>query len=156
METVLEIDNYFRFPIDTQTWEVRKNTRQVCYKLQSLWAGRIFGHEEILQGFNRRCRVRCETDVSLAYIPGEKMKRWPAERVDFLRKNMRLLDLDHILAKMGRFQKEKAKRNEAILDASSVNSHDFSGARGQFVMTTNYQRIQKLLPWINKCRQNLT
>lgn len=36
METVLEIDNYFRYPIDTKSWEVRKNTRQVCYKLQSL------------------------------------------------------------------------------------------------------------------------
>ena len=111
METVLEIDNYFRFPIDSHSWEIRKNSREVLYKLQSLWCGRIFGHEELLQGFKRRCRVRCLTDVTLAYIPGDKMMRWPKERIDFLRKNMRLLDLDHILKKINRYSKEKAKRN---------------------------------------------
>ena len=129
----MEIDNYFRFPIDKKCWEVRKNTRKVRYKLQSLWCGRIFGHEEILQGYRRRCRVRCLTNCSLIYVNGDVLKRWPAERVEFLRKNMRLLDLDHILSKINRFQKEKAKRNEAILDASSLNCHDFSGERSQFM-----------------------
>jgi len=33
METIIEIDSYFRYPVDTQTWEVRKTTRQVKYKL---------------------------------------------------------------------------------------------------------------------------
>lgn len=27
METVIEIDSYFRYPVENQTWEVRKTTR---------------------------------------------------------------------------------------------------------------------------------
>lgn len=156
METVIEIDNYFRYPIDKKCWEIRKNTRQVLYKLQGLWCGKVFGHEEFLQGYKRRCRVRCLSDVTLSYINNSKLERWPAERVEYLRKHMRLLDLDHILSKISRYQKEKAKRNEAILDASSLNCHDFSGARSQFVSGNNSYKIQKLLPWIAKCRQNTT
>ena len=48
METVIEIDSFFRYPVDKQTWEVRKQTRQVKYKLQDLWKGSMFGHEEII------------------------------------------------------------------------------------------------------------
>ena len=33
METIIEIDSYFRFPVNNQTWEVRKTTRQIRYKL---------------------------------------------------------------------------------------------------------------------------
>lgn len=33
METILEIDSYFRIPIDKKSWEIRKNTRKICYKL---------------------------------------------------------------------------------------------------------------------------
>mmetsp|Transcript_24946 Transcript_24946/g.33412 ORF Transcript_24946/g.33412 Transcript_24946/m.33412 type:complete len:142 (+) Transcript_24946:1411-1836(+) len=84
------------------------------------------------------------------------MKRWPPERVEYLRKQMRILDLDHIVNKITRYYKEKAKRNEAILDGASLNCHDFSGARSQFMQVNAQQKIQKLLPWINKCRQNST
>ena len=155
-ETIIEIDSYFRYPIDKKSWEIRKNTREVCYKLQGLSPGKIFGHEELLQGYKRRCRVRCLTNCSLIYIHGDKIKNWPQKFVDDLRKNMRLLDLDHITSKIMRYQNEKAKRNQAILDASSLNCHDFSGDRSTFMENHNIQKVQKLLPWINKCRQNTT
>ncbi len=78
METVIEIDSYFRYPVDKQTWEVRKQTRQILYKLQNLWKGQIFGHEEILQGYNRRCRVKCLTECTLIKVSGKDFeKRWP-------------------------------------------------------------------------------
>ena len=59
----------------------------------------------------------------------EIMNRWPEAQVAELRKNMRILDLDYIVDKISRFYKEKTKRNTAILDASKLNCHDFSGAR---------------------------
>ena len=68
METIIEIDSYFRYPIDSRKWEVRKTTRQIRYKLTNLRKGAFFGHEEILQGFKRRCRVRCQTNCSLIYL----------------------------------------------------------------------------------------
>ena len=69
---------------------------------------------------------------------------------------MRILDLDYIVDKISRFYKEKTKRNTAVLDASRLNCHDFSGARSQFMQNNNQRQIDKMLPWINKARQNTT
>jgi len=157
METVMEIDSYFRYPINKQTWEVRKRTRQIQYKMQNLWKGNIFGHEEILQGYKRRTRVRCLTDCSLIYVNGDDLeKRWPQDQVEKLRSTMRNLDLDFIVNKITTFYKERTKRNEAVLDASGLNCHDFSGARSQFMQHNRQRQIEKMLPWINKARQNST
>ena len=48
METIIEIDNFFRFPVNKNEWEVRKRTRKIQYRLQELRKGAIFGHEEML------------------------------------------------------------------------------------------------------------
>jgi len=48
METIVEIDNFFRFPVSKNEWEIRKRTRRIQYKLQELNKGAIFGHEEML------------------------------------------------------------------------------------------------------------
>ena len=69
---------------------------------------------------------------------------------------MRILDLDHIVNKIDRYYKEKTKRNTALLDGSKLNCHDFSGARSQFLQSNNQRQIDKMLPWINKARQNST
>ena len=77
METIIEVDTYFRYPVNKQSWEVRKKTKQIRYKLQQFWKGAFFGHEEIIQGYNRRCRVRCLSDCCLVYISGSEItKRW--------------------------------------------------------------------------------
>ena len=36
METIIETDSYFRYPIDSKKWEIRKTTRQIRYKLTDL------------------------------------------------------------------------------------------------------------------------
>ena len=33
METMIAMDKYFRYPVDSQHWEVRKTTRKIKYKL---------------------------------------------------------------------------------------------------------------------------
>ena len=69
---------------------------------------------------------------------------------------MRILDLDHIVNKIERYTKEKKKRNTALLDGSKLNCHDFSGVRSQFLNRNNQRQLDKLLPWINKARNNST
>lgn len=102
--------------------------------MQDLWKGSVFGHEEIIQGSNRRCRIRCLTDCTLIYVSGSQLlNRWPSVQIDVLKKNMRSLDLDYIVDKIERYGKEKTKRNTTVLDASNMNCHDFSGARSQFM-----------------------
>lgn len=137
METIIETDNYFRYPVDKQTWEIRKTTKQIKYKLQDLCRGNIFGHEEILQKYNRRCRVRALSDCTLVYINHDQVKKWPQEHVEQMKKKMRILDLDHIVTKIENSYKEKTQRNTMVLEASKLNSHDFSGGRSQFLGQNN-------------------
>jgi len=33
METIIEIESFFKFPVDRHTWEIRKTTRRIQYKL---------------------------------------------------------------------------------------------------------------------------
>ena len=157
METSIEIDNYFRFPVDRQKWQVRKTTRQICYRLQELKKGAIFGHEEILQGGKRRCRVRSYKDCTLIAIKEDYFKnRWPRESTEVLRATMRNLDLDFIVSKIERFYKKRKLQNTAVLDASKLNCQDYSGSRYAFLESVNQTQIDKMLAWMNKARQNAT
>lgn len=69
------------------------------------------------------------------------LKRWPSERVEYLKKNMRNLDLDFMVNKITRYYKEKTKRNAAILDGAQINCHDFSGERAQFMKMNEQNKI---------------
>ena len=138
METIIEIDSYFRCPVNVQTWEIRKTTRTIRYKLQDLWKGSMFGHEEIMQSCNRRCRVRALTDCTLIYInSAEISNKWEEDYRAKLREKMRCLDLDYLMNKINRYYVEKTKRNMAVLDSSSLNAHDFSGSRSGFMQSNN-------------------
>lgn len=48
METIIEIDDYNRYPIGIKTWEVVKTTQLIKYKVEELHERDIFGHQEIL------------------------------------------------------------------------------------------------------------
>ena len=140
METIIEIDSFFRYPIDSRKWEVRKTTRQIRYRLTDLKKGAFFGHEEILQGFKRRCRVRCNANCSLIYLNRGQHghwapDRWAPDQVEKLKKGMRILDLDYIVGKIDRFCDEKSRKNTAVFDASKVNSFDVLGMRSQGMHT---------------------
>jgi len=47
MQTVIEVDEYYRIPFGTNEWQVQKTTKQIQYKLRELGRGDMFGHEEI-------------------------------------------------------------------------------------------------------------
>lgn len=49
LETFIEIDSYFKIPIKSDEWEVRKQTKQLRYRVANVKRGGWFGHEEILQ-----------------------------------------------------------------------------------------------------------
>ena len=50
MHTRFEIDTHFKYPIAACEWELRKETKQFCYKLQTIQTGQLVGLEEILNG----------------------------------------------------------------------------------------------------------
>jgi CRP-like cAMP-binding protein len=57
-ETVFEIDEYFKIPVEKKQWHVRRKTKRYIYKIRELTRGSIFGHEELFQKSDRNCRVK--------------------------------------------------------------------------------------------------
>ena len=137
---------------------MRKKTRQIRYKLADLFKGTLFGHEEIMQGYKRRCRVRCLTNCSLIYLNRDQHKRWAPDRwkpaqIEMVNKNMRILDLDYIVEKISRYNNEKTRLNIAVLDSAKLNCHDLLGLRSNYLHNNeNKNQMSKLMPWINKAR----
>ena len=130
METIIEIDSFFKIPVDRSRWEIRKTTRRIQYKLQELSKGSMFGHEEMLMGYDRRCRIRALTNCTLIYINKPEMDIcFPHEQFEVLRSKMRNLELNDIVRKIGRYYKDKAVTNQAILDATKVNTENFGGRK---------------------------
>ena len=90
----------------------------------------MFGHEEILLGYDRRCRIRALTNCTLIYINKPEMDIcFPPEQFNVLRGKMRNLELDQIVKKIGKYYKDKATTNQAILDATKVNTDNFGGRK---------------------------
>lgn len=86
VETVIEIDDFRKYPIGNQSWEVLKTTRRLQYRLRELKAGTLFGHEELLLNIKRRCRVRCTTNCEVIYLNKEEFfEAFPKSELQKLR-----------------------------------------------------------------------
>ena len=145
METIIEVESFFKFPVDRQRWEVRKTTRRIQYKLQELSKGSMFGHEEMLQGYTRRCRIRALTNCTLIYINKEEMDIcFPKKQFEQLKSKMRNLELDSIVKKIGKYYSVKATNNKAILDATKVNHENFNGRKMKLMQPTDQSKVNRL------------
>lgn len=145
IETILEVEDYHKFPIGNQSWEILKTVKRIQYRLKEIKAGTIFGYEEMLLGIKRRCRVRCTTVCEVIYINKEEFYEcFPKPEVEKLRKELKEIDLDYIVEKIYRLQFDKRQNNQAILDATQVNPHNIYGGRADPPDQVSFRRIIKL------------
>lgn len=68
VETELEISNQIRYPISSQQWETKIIRKRVQYRVQELGPKDMFGHEEMLDGVPRKCRVVSVTQGELYFV----------------------------------------------------------------------------------------
>lgn len=130
IETIIEVEDYHKFPIGNQSWEILKTVKRIQYRLKEIKAGTIFGYEELLLGMKRRCRVRCTTVCEVIYVNKEEFYEcFPKPEVEKLRKELKEIDLDYIVEKIYRLQFDKRQNNQAILDATQVNPNNIYGGR---------------------------
>ena len=110
-----------------------------------------------MQNFDRRTRVRALSDCKLIYINKDELYRtFPQAQIKSLETMMRNLDLDYLVKKIENQYKSRKNINNAILDATGVNKHDFSGERSSFIGVLNQKAINKLQPWLEKARKKTT
>ena len=101
METVIEIDYFYKIPINKKQWHVRRTTKKLMYKLKDLSKGGMVGHEEMLQGLDRKCRLRAITHCSLIYCNKDAfLNQIPKKYIDWLRETMTDFDINQIASKI--------------------------------------------------------
>lgn len=69
---------------------------------------------------------------------------------------VRNLDLDHIVNKIESQYKNRKHLNDAILDATGVNKHDFAGDRSTLIGAGPLRTMNRLHPWLDKARKKET
>lgn len=53
-ETVIEMEQNLKYPIDADSWEIRRTTKIIKYSIRKLEKSDYFGHEEILNDVKKR------------------------------------------------------------------------------------------------------
>ena len=48
MEVIIEVEQYQKHPIGRKKWELTTTVRKFIYRVRTLEAGDIFGHEELI------------------------------------------------------------------------------------------------------------
>ena len=81
---------------------------------------------------------------------------FPPEQFEVLRGKMRNLELNDIVKKIGRYYKDKAVTNQAILDATKVNTENFGGRKMKLMGDSQQKQVNKLEPWLTKAKSNRT
>lgn len=80
-----------------------KTTKRLLYKMSELKEGEIFGHDELLLGIKRRCRVRAVTVCEIIYLnKSEFFQAFPRLEVQKMKEKTRDLDLNAIVEKITR------------------------------------------------------
>ena len=130
IETIIEIEEYNKFPVGNKSWEIMKTVKRLQYRLKEIKAGTMFGYEEMLLGIKRRCRVRCTTVCEVIYINKDEFRKhthvfitfideaFPKPEVEKLRRELKEIDLDQIVERIQRLNQYKRMQNQAILDAT--------------------------------------
>lgn len=105
----------------------------------------------------RRTRVRALTNCKLIYINKDDLYRYfPQEQITQLEAMMRNLDLNYLVEKIENQYKSRKHLNDAILNATGVSKHDFSGERGSFMGAGALKTINRLQPWLDRARKKET
>jgi CRP-like cAMP-binding protein len=153
IETIVEIEEYHKYPIGNQSWEILKTCRRLQYRLREIKSGTLFGYEEMLLGIKRRCRVRCLTTCDVIYLNKNDFNEYfPKNEVAKLRQDLKEVDLDKIVERIYRLNYDKKQQNTAILDATQVNPSNVFGGRSE----APDKKILRLYPWLEKARTNKT
>jgi hypothetical protein len=93
----------------------------------------------------------------LVYLnKNDLFRTFPNAQVEQLRAMSRNLDLDYIVNKIEIQYKNRKYLNDAVLNATGVNKHDFSGDRSSFIGVGSLKTINKLQPWLEKARKKET
>lgn len=63
------MEQNIKYPIDAETWEIKRTLKRIIYSIRKLEKSDYFGHEEILSNqLKRTTQVICKTRCRILYI----------------------------------------------------------------------------------------
>ena len=68
MESILDIDLFYKCPSSYNKWTITKMTRRVKFKVKELKEGDFFGHDEIINEWTRNSRVYSLHESQVFYM----------------------------------------------------------------------------------------
>jgi len=124
VETIIDIDEYNRYPIDIKTWEIVKTTKRIRYKIEELGKAQIFGHNELVLEIPRQTTIKCLEETNILYLNKEVfLDPKVIEPVDMqlIKRLVQPIDVVKIATAVQSIRFNSKMRTDAILNATQMN-----------------------------------
>jgi hypothetical protein len=121
-----------KYPKDTKSWEIQRQTKILQYHIRDLSTAHYFGHEELLSTIKfRQSRVKCLTQCQILYINKDDFieQFWPSTLKQLKDRHSHMIEIDFIMKNIITYTAMKNKKSKAILDATKVNPVNLHGDR---------------------------
>ncbi|CAI2366556.1 unnamed protein product [Moneuplotes crassus] len=151
MESVVEVENTYRYPVGPKKWEYKKITRRLSYRVKELKRGDMFGHEEIFDQVGRRAIITSLEESELMYMNLPEFNRLFNKQ--FIKEKLFLefprIDLEKAKEMLLKNDITRRKNSEAIFKAINVN---YSSAISREIFPED-RKIKKLRFILEKAKR---
>jgi CRP-like cAMP-binding protein len=149
METILDIDMFYKYPQGKNKWMTTQMTRRVRYKVKELKEGDFFGYDELISNSKRKTTVYSLHESRVYYMNAVLFRNFfTSEKVEKLNKMFPSLDFNHIGQIIISNLEMKKKYSNSFLSALQVNYVPDSW-RDSFYGDV---KMKKLRPWLNRAK----
>eukprot|EP00347_Sterkiella_histriomuscorum_P006891 403351043 len=122
VETIIDIDEYNRYPVDIKTWEIVKKTKRIRYKIQELGKAQIFGHNEMILEVPRQTTIKALEETNILYLNKEIfMEVIEPSDIKIIKSQVQPIDVEKIAIAVLSIKNNSRLRTEAILNATQMN-----------------------------------
>lgn len=151
MESLLDVDLYYKYPQDKNKWMVTQMTKRVKYKVKELKEGDFFGHDEIIEGTDRNTTVYSLHESKVFYMNLTSfLKHFTPERVEQLKKAFPSINFTEVGQKIIENQEMKKKYANSFFSALQLNYIPHSNRDSHCIGS----KIRKLRPWLERAKHN--
>lgn len=158
-ETTIESETNLKYPKNTKSWEIQRQTKTMQYHIRDLSSTHYFGHEELLSNIkSRQSRVKCLTQCQILYINKDDFLEqfWPSTLKQLKERHSHIVDIDFIMGNINSYIIMKSKNSKAILDATKVNPVNLHGDRVISEQRAVNKQLDRLKPWMKMVKNNKT
>ncbi|CDW71420.1 UNKNOWN [Stylonychia lemnae] len=154
VETVIDIDEYNRYPIDIKTWEIVKKTKRFRYKIQELGKASIFGHNELILKVPRQTTIKALEETTILYLNKEVFENQNVieeQDMKLIKGQVSPIDVEKIALAVLSIKNNAKQRTDAILNATQLNL-PIDTTRDFGMLNRHKSQIFRLKAWHEKIR----